>query len=441
MRAKKHAFVPDEPTLKLLSHQMKFAHDEHEFVALVGGLGCGKSYAIGAKLYVLAYRNQGFPGMLITRSGKQMHNLMVEVEKVFQSAGLDYLPTEQFKKSELPLTYTLFDGKIYMIRWDPGVVSEIYCETAENRAYTRWAGGNRAFAVIDEIDTMPSAEEVWSFAGDRVRIGPFNQIACASTPEGYGFLWEFFEDKPAKNPKEFGADRIIIRGCSFDNPHINKSWLKRQIQTRDAKSLRAYFYGEFVNLEGSLVYHRFNKHQNTTHLTLNDFDRDFICHVGVDWNKNINAACICIVKDGYVYVVDECFGATDASELISQLTKKLYGRPIKVYPDASGYEAIRQFERAYGTQNIIYNPANPDIDVRVATVNERLATPSGEARILINEQKAPHLYSGLARQVKDKSGKPDKTKGLDHSCDGFGYFIHQFMPLNDAQGTAVTYNR
>lgn len=419
------------PRVKVLKHQLKFMMAQDRYVAITGGFGCGKSFGIGLKLYNLATINAGFDGMLVSRSGDQLQKLTIEVEKVFSLMGMTYLELKKFTGEAN--TYTTYGSRQYIMGWG-NCTSTIYMNTTENQAYKRWAGGNMAFVLIDEIDTMPHAETVWAFANDRVRVkAPLLQTACASTPEGYGFLWDFFENKPLKDELA-RADRQLIRGCTFDNPHLDPSYVRGQIMTRDPASMKAYLYGEFVNLDGTLVYYRFDRNQHVTNLQLKDFP-DHVVHIGVDFNKNINAASLNVVRDGNVFCVDECYGATDVEALIAQIRSKCAGRVVKIYPDASGYEGIRQLERAFGEGSVIYNPANPLVKIRVASVNERLSTKEGMARVFINAEKAPHVFNGLMRQVKDAKGEPDKTKGLDHALDGFGYFIYQCWPAEDQGGT------
>jgi hypothetical protein len=423
---------------KVLKHQLQFMFAQKRFVALIGGLGCGKSFAIGLKLYHNAYLNQGFDGMLITRSGTQMEKLLIEVRKVFSMMGLDYITLEQFKAEAHGHTYTTYGTSRLIVCWSPGIYSTIYLSTTENNAFTRWAGGNMSFIVIDEIDTMPKAAEVWAFAHDRLRVGPFNQLACASTPEGYGFLWDYFENQIKRDPS-LVIDREDIRGCSFDNPHVNKDWLKYQIQTRDPATMRAYIYGAFVNLEGKPVYYRFHKVHNITSKTLKDFPTTAICHIGVDFNKGINAAQLNFVQNGITYTVKEWNDSHDIDELIAKIRKELPGRPLAFYPDAAGFEGIRQLERAFGENSVHYHPASPRVYKRVHAVNTRFCTPTGIPTYYINPETCPQLHATFIRQVKDANGDPDKTKGLDHQGDGFGYFTWWHWPTDSSDNTVAVY--
>jgi len=392
---------------------------KERFVCLTGGFGCGKSYGIALKMWDLARINAGFDGMLISRSATQVRKLCTEVESVLRALGAN------FRKKG-------FDE--YHFDFDKDGKSIVYVGTTENGAYERWAGGNMAWVVIDEIDTMPRAEEVWKFANDRVRVkAPMLQTACASTPEGFGFLYNFFERQVTENPS-LASDRRLIRGNTFDNPYLDPSYIRSQIQTRDPRSLKAYLYGEFVSLDGALVYYRFDKVANATTKTIADFPAHLPLHVGLDFNKNINAASINIIQDNCIFTVDELFGSTDTDQVIRNLDARYPNRPIKVYPDASGFEGIQQLRRRYGPQNVLVNAANPRVDLRVASVNMKLKNHNGAPTAFINPTKAPRLWEGLSRQPKKPDGSPNKELGLDHAVDGYGYLITRYWPNDGRTG-------
>lgn len=423
--------------VEILKHQIEFMVATERFVCQVGGLGCGKSFGVAGKAFALSKINAGFDGMVVSRTSNQLNKLLIEIHKFFSLMGMNFvsgIEKLKFMEKTPAFSWMLFDRKEILINWGNGLLTTIYLGTTEGRAYTRWAGGNLAWVVIDEIDTMQYPEEVWRFANDRIRVkAPLLQLACASTPEGYGFLWGFFVDAVHRNP-ELAKDRRLIKGVTFDNPNLDVSYVKAQLQTRDPASLRAYVFGEFVNLDGTLVYYRFNKNNNVTDKVLADFPLTSVCHIGVDFNKGINAANITIIQNGIDFTVKEFNGAVDVDHLIADIRRELNGRPIAIYPDASGYEGIRQLERAFGEQAVHYPSANPHIFRRVASVNKRLTTDTGVATHLINPKTCPTLFKGLLAQSKDDKGMPDKTKGHDHQLDGFGYKLYNLYPVDDDVG-------
>lgn len=389
---------------------------QKRFVSLVGGFGCGKSYACGAKAYMLASINHGYDGAIISRSSKQLRDFLVpEVEKFFRTVQAPY----SFK-----------DGNKIIIDWGADK-SVIHLLTTENDAYTRWAGGNLAWSVIDEIDTHLKPFEVWSFANDRIRVkAPLIQTACASTPEGYGFLWTFFDKEPKAKP-ELLNDRELIKGCTFDNPHLNVDYVRSQIQTRNPLQLRAYIYGEFVNLDGVSVYYHYSDTENITKRTIADFSQEIPIHIGLDFNKNKNPGEVHVIEKGILYAVDEIYGLKNIDMLIAEVRKRYPRRDIHWYPDASGFEGIQQLEMAFGHGNVHYNKANPKVDRRIASVNHRLCDHTGVRRYFVNQEKCPELANGLLRQTYDANGQPDKSSDLDHAVDAMGYLIHWNWPVGD----------
>jgi hypothetical protein len=400
--------------VSILPHQLQFLQSTKRYVALCGGFGCGKSWALCMKAWQLASVNAGFDGMLISRSSKQLY---------------DFLMPEMVRTlTMVRAPWSMRDGNKLILDWGQSK-SVIHLLTTENDAYARWAGGNMAWACIDEIDTMQKPAEAWSFANDRIRVkAPLLQTACASTPEGYRFLWDFFDHQPKKDPSI--NDRDLIRGSTLDNPHLDTEYVKSQIRTRNPLTLKAYLYGHFVNLDGVLVYYRWDKEQNVTTKTLADFPAAPL-HIGLDFNKGKNPAVVAVVSQGAIHVLDEIYGSNDIDELISEVRKRYPGRKLSFYPDASGFEGIQQLKRAFGNECVLHHKANPKIDRRVASVNERLCDKDGNRRLFVNVERCKWTADGFNRQTFDAKGDPDKTSGLDHAMDALGYFVWWNWPLNE----------
>jgi hypothetical protein len=418
--------------VELLKHQRQFALSTKRFAALVGGFGCGKSYAIAVKTYMLSLINKGFSGALITRSSAQLRRLLLEVDVVFK---------------QLRVTYRKVGHDELHIDWGNNITSIIYLWITENNAYTRWAGGNLAWVCIDEIDTMQAPADVWAYANDRVRVkAPLLQSACASTPEGLGFLWDFFERQPEEHPDI--TDRELIRGVTFDNPHLDDSYVWSQIRTRNPHLLNAYIYGHFVNMEGVTVYPHFSIEPGANHspFTIDTVPAHVkVLHIGMDFNTyntkthpyGIYACASVILENGEVHTIDECYGESKTSEAIVQMKERWGSRfpIIFVYPDATGKqertsaaESDRVQLRDAGFQD--QSPqGNPQVRDRVNSLNEAVLDTNGWRRLHVNPATCPILTKCLTRQVYDKNGAPEKDTGFDDPCDAYGYFINVKFPL------------
>lgn len=423
-----HLNTGDSVVINLLPHQVKFVKNTKRYVALVGGLGCGKSYGIAAKAHDLACKNNGHDGALISRSSKQLYDfLLPEVKKYFTIAlgvegGL----------------WRMKDGDKIVINW--AKPTTIHLLVATNDAYKKWAGGNLAWVLIDEIDTMDKPFEVWSYANDRVRVNaPQVQTGCASTPEGYNFLYDFFEKQVKDNPSLGDAalgDRELIRGSTFDNlANLQADYIRNLIRTRNPLALRAYINGEFCNLEGSPVYYRYvpsYENGNYTRLTLKDFPVGTALHIGMDFNKHKNPCVVHVVHGGNRYAIDEIYGLKNSDECIKEIKNRYPDRQIDFYPDASGFEAIQNYEKHFGSNRVNYNAANPKVMQRVASLHWGIQNPlTKERRYFVNPDKCPELNDGLQHQTYNEKNEPDKAADLDHSIDGAGYFHHWYWQVDD----------
>lgn len=428
------AVLQEEPNgvrIELLKHQLQFVASTKRFVALVGGLGCGKSYGVAVKAHTLALINRGFYGAIVTRTAAQLRRLMTEVYEVFGTLRVAY---KKVNHDELH------------IDWGDGTKSVIYLWITENGAYTRWAGGNLAWMVIDELATHQDPADVWIHANNRVRmICPLLQTACASTPEGTGFLADFFEYAPAKDPTI--NDRELIRGITYDNPKITEDYVRSLIRTLNPNLLRAYIYGEFCSMEGVTVYPHFDPHgANHSPYTIETIPQHVkVGHDGMDFNVynakthpyGIYACLSVILENGEIHVIDECYGESKTSEAITLMKARWGDRfPILfVYPDATGKadrtnaaESDRVQLREAGFQD--QSPqGNPQVRDRVNSLNNAILDTDGWSRLRVNPNTCPVLTKCLQGQVFDKREQPEKDTGFDDPNDALGYFVNVKFPM------------
>lgn len=406
--------------LDLLPHQAEFLADSTtRNLALVGGYGCGKTYSLALKLIVLALQNPGFEGAALSPTyGMATKVLVPTLEEQLRAHNLKYT----YNKSVMT-----FDIAIM------GHTTKLHVMAAET--YKRVAGLNLAFFGVDEADLIQAdtARAAWQMLSSRLRRGNVYQGVAASTPEGYGFLYQYFVDEVRQKP-ELAASRRIIRGRTRDNPFLPPSYIEELEQQYPAHLIKAYLEGEFVNLLGTVVYPSFDPAHNNTNRTLSDYPHH-IAHVGVDFNVGKMAAAISVVDSGISYTVDELYGARNTEELIHRLRERLPGRHIICYPDSSGknssanssVSSIAMLQQA--GFDCRFRSANPRVANRVAAVNVRLKDLHGVRRAFINTAKCPHLVKGLTQQVYDKNGEPDKTADIEHINDAYGYFIHMNWPV------------
>jgi hypothetical protein len=293
------------------------------------------------------------------------------------------------------------------------------------------AGLNLAFFGVDECDTISKdiARSMWNMAMSRLRKGAVYQGFTTSTPEGFNFLYEFFQEEAANK-----SDRRLIKGRTADNPFIPPEFIQSLLDNYPPNLIKSYLEGEFTNLTSGQVYYAFDRQQNHTDKTLHDY-KGYPLHIGQDFNIGKCASVVHVIDGGLPYAVDEIMGARNTEAVIATIKERYPGRRIIIYPDSAGnqqktsaaYSDIAMFKQAGFELN--YSTKNPSVRDRVNSVNAMLCNSQGQRRYKINTKMCPMTTKTLEQQVYDKAGQPDKSHDLDHPADALGYFIQRMYPL------------
>ena len=162
--------------------------------------------------------------------------------------------------------------------------------------------------------------------------------------------------------------------------------------------------------------------------------------LGMDFNVGNMSACAFVLRGLNWHCVDELKGGADTPSMIATMQDRYSGHHITVYPDASGKNASSKgaslsdigLLRKAGYA-IRAKASNPRVKDRVLAVN--MGFESG--RVFVNPDTCPETSRCLEQQPYDKNGEPDKTTGLDHQNDAFGYPIAYAMPVVKPTMTAA----
>lgn len=388
---------------------------------MVAGKGSGKTYAVALKGLHLAQLNVGYTGIITEPTYPMIEDTMLPT--MFSLLD-DYRIPYKFKKSPNPNLYIQFKTGI----------STILFRSAEN--HMRQRGINAAWVLMDEIDTMGKKDAAAAFDTytGRLRDGKVRQLAVASTPEGYGWMYEAFVKNAGKNKR-------LIRAKTTDNPYLPDDYIERMMTTYPANLVDAYINGEFVNLEGNAVYYNFDRRLSHTDDTLKDYP-NHILHLGVDFNIGDTNAIVGVIVKEQPYVLEE-FTVHDTPALVNEIKKRYPNRKVIVYPDSSGKQ--RFTNSSYTNIGLLkdagfelcYRSANPRVVDRVNSVNAMFCNGKGERRLKINTTRCSDLTSTLESQVYVK-GAPEKTGHVDGKNDALGYFVYYRYPIGGS-GTLYSY--
>ena len=407
--------------------QLAFVDDQTtEIIGLSAGYGAGKTRSLAAKAVVMAALNQGFIGIVMEPTGPLIRD-------IWQNDFDDFL--EQYN---IPFTFRASPLPEYVLHL-PNGDTKILCRSFEN--WSRCIGINAAWCLADEIDTVPPATANKAFPKilGRLRSGNVRQFAAASTPEGFRWMWNTFGTEEAQRRE----DRKLIRMRTADNPHLPQDFIERLQANYDPSLLQAYLEGQFCNLTTGQVYDRFDRAKHVI-TDIPDVSREPL-RVGCDFNVGNSNAVIGVRLGEKLLLIDEISGAHDTDAMAQEIQRRADGRPVYIYPDASGGNRSTNASRtdiqileSYGFSN--QSPkANPPIRDRVASVQALLENGKGQVRLQVAAS-CKRTIECLELQSYSEAGDPDKDAGYDHMNDALGYLVYRDFSMLHARagrGTGI----
>ena len=400
----------------LLPTQREFCEDSTtKILGYCGGFGSGKTRALCAKATLLAIQNPGTVMAVFEPT-----NIMIR--DVFMRAFDDWL--EEF---DIPHDFRVSPQPEYILHHPTGTTT-ILCRATET--FNRIRGQTLSAVLADEIDTSPHdvAQKASEMMLARLRGGTNPQLAVASTPEGFRWMYSTFIENPS-------PDRRLIKARTTDNPHLPAGFIESLYNNYPPQLIASYINGEFTNLANTTVYPYFDRDTHWCDTRIEDDDRLFI---GIDFNVG---ACFLEVllrrNDEFHFVAEHHAKDTPSVVRLIQSTypTQLEAGNIVAIPDAASRhrstanaaESDLALLRRGGftVKNQLSNPA---IEDRVNAINVLLLAN----RIRISN-KCKYLIRSLETQAYDATGKPEKGRGgLDDKsgpADAAGYAIHALAGL------------
>lgn len=407
---------------RLNEPQAAFLQMPNKFRAFVGGFGSGKTWVGCGSLCKHMWEHPRVPAGYFAPTYPQIRDIFYPtIEEVAHDWGLRTDITESNKEVHL------YAGRQYR--------GTVICRSMDKPASI--VGFKIGRALVDEIDTLNKrkAHDAWRKIIARLRVkaaGLQNGIDVTTTPEGFNFVYEQFQQLPSEQPAK-AALYGLVHASTYDNEaNLPDDYISSLFETYPAQLVQAYIEGLFVNLTSGSVYGTYSRKLNGTSATIDD---DEPLHVGMDFNVMNMTAVVCVIRADQPLALEELTGIRDTPAMIQALKERFPDRRITVYPDASGGSAHTNnasisdlgLLRAAGF-TLRVPAANPRIRARVVSVNAMLCNAKGKRRLLVNPYGCPKLAEALEKQAYDANGMPDKTTGFDHGPDAIGYFIHTRFP-------------
>lgn len=407
--------------IELSGPQSQFVMAKERFPCFCGGFGSGKSHALFTKILIDKITHPKVDLMY----GAPTYGLIRDIaydrlENLLTDARLPY----QLNKAEQVLKIENY-GKLLFRTLDRP---------------ERIVGFQVFRAYLDELDTMKPklAEEAWLKMIARARqMDPdnpraLNQVAVATTPEGFGFVYQRWEKSP-------DAQYRLIRASSYSNKFLPKDYIDSLLTSYPESLVNAYIHGLFVNMKNKTVYSNFDRRRN--HAPVVPYPNETL-YVGMDFNVLNMSAVIFVQRGDKAYAVAEVTRGKDTPNMIEILKFRYQNEEVHhniiVYPDASSknkksldhsksdLQLLRDAEFTVKARN-----SNPAIKDRVVSKNAAFLDGNRNITLYVNTDTCPEYTNALEQQTYDSNGMPDKglADNIDDLNDAGGYFISYEFPV------------
>jgi PBSX family phage terminase large subunit len=400
----------------LLPAQQEFINDStHRVLGYIGGFGSGKSFALCAKAIILAMQNPNTTAMVAEPSFPM-------IRSVFMPA-MDLA----LAKWDIPHEFRISPQPEYVLHLPDGPVT-ILCQSAEN--WQRVRGQNISFVLWDECDTSPPevAQKASEMFLARMRVGEVNQLAVASTPEGFRWAYRTFVENAAD-------DKRIIHVKTRDNPNLPEEFITSLERNYPPQLIAAYLEGNFVNLASYSLYPDFDRDIHYTDATPTELDT---IYVGIDLNVGHCVTQHLIRKGDEFHFFNEAI-YRDTQEIATRL-HELYPEHFEtqrlvLIPDAASkqrstaaaQESDMSILKKYG-HKVSVQQSNPIIQDRINAVNMLIS----RQQIKVSNA-CPNLIKTFEQHSYDDKGRPEKggvgSDDLSHAGDAAGYALYRLAPL------------
>jgi len=440
-----------------MPHQQRFIHGAFspgtENIALIGGYGCGKTVA-GCRLAILlAYANPGLPILYTCLD----YPLLID-------AILPVFEGELIRMGLVPEVHYRIDHRqvctLYTARDHNGVPSKILFRPVDGaRNMRKIIAASYGAAVKDESGLYD--EDTHRKINERVRHGAASVLVKAdvTTPEGLGPLYDSYVVEPRKRAATAGVDEglledepnRLVRGRTYDNPHLDPTYVDRLRAAYDARLVAAYIEGHFVPMGEGLCF----RFEDWTHVEKGaDYDPHLAIKLAWDFNVNPMSVTLNHWYKGRMWTFDEivletshtdeaCGAFLDGGSARGIDYSEHMGG-VHIYGDASGrarstkahvtdYDIIKDRLGHMPGYQEHFPTSNPSQRESINELNALLRNGDGDVGYHIHPMCVETIKSFQSTRYAD--GRREIYKGEDayeHLTDGLRYLAHQVAPIHES---------
>lgn len=407
-------------SLKLHRLQKVVMSDPHRFRVVVAGRRWGKTQVSKISLIKAAAAKRSQLVWYVAPTYQMARDIMWDDLKLS-------LPKAWVRKiNDTRMTIYLVNG------------SRIHLKGADKPDSLRGVGLH--FVVIDEAQDIK--EETWEEVLMPTLATTNGKAIFIGTPKSYNWLYHrYMLGQRGTKVKDHRGRLVDNEWMSWQFPTISSPFIPRkEIEARrrdmDPRSFRQEFEASFETMSGR-VYYPFDRNE---HVDDCPFNPHLPIYIGMDFNID-PMSCIVIQEqaDGEIWVVDEAvLYGSNTQEASDELSKRYwrYFNQISIYPDPAGDnrnngrgETNLEILREAGFKKIYAKRKHPPVQDRVNAVNRLLRTAEGEIRLRV-DRKCRKFIDSLEQTIyKEGSREVDKSMGVEHATDAFGYYADFRHPM------------
>lgn len=397
-----------ERELRLSKPQLAFLALKEKFALFRGGLGSGKTHAGAAWVILMVLRYPKAQGLITAPTYKQLNDAT--------------LPTLFRLLTQLGIPFNYVGGSKAHLKINNTI---IHCRSVKN--YEDLRGPEYGWCLADEA-ALYKIEAINVIIGRlRDMHGP-RTLRCTTTPRGFNWMHEFFEEKS-------DSTKATVTAKTGDNRYLPEDYLPTLEAQYDNKFLAQERDGEYINIFAGQVYYAFDRTKHVMEFDESIF-RNTTTRVGVDFNVNPITSCGGWIHGNKLVISDEIYkNDSNTYELADMIYDKWSSHKTTLHPDSTGKgrktSSVRTDHQILKDKGFILQvKTNPEVKDRYNCINGLFA----HNRVIIHPR--------CKKLIKDleQFTHGNKDDMLSHMSDCLGYLGWAHFPLRDMYKKSQTIN-
>lgn len=437
-------FVPNPGGQTLFCEATKFDRIEpldHRWVALLGGIGSGKTYTGGAWAASRALLDPYSRGLITANTfGQLARSTLVGLVEVCRNYNI---PLEPWRDGIEDQALAIANCQRCYIGPDRAFVyvlsmgSFLGKSQAARGIQVRWAWS-------DEAAYAP--EQAFQVLDGRLGRGPGQlkgQGIVTTSPNGYNWVWDRFGD-PERDARKKKVYVMFPCPTKENIKYLGEDYIL-SLETNYTEELaQQELEGLFVNSTVGRIYKYFDRNKHALSgedAELLRYNPKFPVHLAFDFNHSPACATLSQIRNAEIHTFKEYYlmdaDTYELSELIIEwLQEKGHCGEIYVYGDASGF-AKSAASRLSNWDIVASYLAQAKLEVhwRVPKKNPLVLTRINSVnclfrnhRIYVDKAECPELIKDLDSLTWDGTNIDKADKLRSHLSDSLGYLAHTLYP-------------